>query len=160
LDIETMSAWGELLGGVAGIIAALGVIGSLVFVGVQIKRNTAENHSRNASDFVGRHFELVAPIALDAEFARRWLRAGEAFDSLDEAEQLQFMNYEWRAITAWNHDFHLRRQGLIPDYQWNELEWLFRFIGQRQSTRRAWERFRPAYQPEFQAVMEQYLGAP
>jgi hypothetical protein len=61
-------------------------IGSLVFVGVQIKRNTAESHRRNASEFVGRHFQLVAPIALDAEIARRWLRTGEDFDSLDEAE--------------------------------------------------------------------------
>jgi len=160
VDIQTMSAWGEFLGGVAGIIGALGVIGSLVFVGVQIRRNTAESHSRNASDFVGRHFELVSPIALDAEFARRWLKAGEAFDTLDEAEQLQFINYEWRAITAWNHDFHLRRQGLIPDYHWHELEWLFQHIGQRQSARRAWEVFRPAYRADFRDYMDQFLRSP
>lgn len=158
MDLQAMGAWGELLGGIASVVAALGVIGSLVFVGVQIKRNTAESQRQNASDFVERHFELVAPIALDADFARRWTKAGNAFDELDDAEQLQFVNYEWRAITSWNHYFNLRQRGLIPDYQWHELEWLFGFIGQRQSAKRAWQVFRSAYQPPFRAYMDEYLA--
>ena len=37
MDIQTLGAWGELLGGIGGLVAAIAVVGSLIFVGLQVK---------------------------------------------------------------------------------------------------------------------------
>jgi hypothetical protein len=36
MHIEVLGAWGEFLGGIASVVAAVGVVGSLIFVGIQI----------------------------------------------------------------------------------------------------------------------------
>ena len=41
MNIEQLGAWGELIGGIASLIAALGVVGSLIFVGLQIRHSAA-----------------------------------------------------------------------------------------------------------------------
>ncbi len=42
MDVQVLGAWGEFLGGVAGVVAALGVIGSLIFVGIQLREQSHE----------------------------------------------------------------------------------------------------------------------
>ena len=39
MEIETLAAWGELIGGVAGVFAALGVIATLFYFGRQISQS-------------------------------------------------------------------------------------------------------------------------
>ena len=41
-DITTLAAWGEFIGGIGGLVAALAVIASLVFVGVQIRSSVRQ----------------------------------------------------------------------------------------------------------------------
>jgi hypothetical protein len=37
MDIQTLGSWGEFLGGIGALVAALGVVGSLIFVGFQLR---------------------------------------------------------------------------------------------------------------------------
>jgi hypothetical protein len=60
------------------------------------------------------------------------------------------MLFEWRAITGWNQLFHLRKDGLVPDSQWNELLWSVKNFMARQSAREAWTVFKGAFGKPFQ----------
>ena len=36
MNLESLAAWGEFVGGIGGMIAAIAVVASLIFVGIQI----------------------------------------------------------------------------------------------------------------------------
>ena len=42
MDLQSLAALGEFVGGVGGLIAAIAVVGSLVFVGIQIKASVRQ----------------------------------------------------------------------------------------------------------------------
>ena len=151
MDIQDLGALGELIGSIA-------VVVTLIYLVKQIRHNTDETQISNSSVFLERQTSLVTPMAIDKEFCEQWLRAGSHFDELDEVEQQQFILYEWRALSTWSHFYQLHKKGLIADFQWHELLWNFEQIGQRGSIRAAWRVFREAYEPEFRAFMDGYLG--
>ncbi len=43
VDIQDLAAWGEFLGGIGGLIAAVGVVGSLMFVGIQLRSSVRQS---------------------------------------------------------------------------------------------------------------------
>ena len=42
MSLETLAAWGEFIGGIGGLIAAIAVVASLIFVGVQIRSSVRQ----------------------------------------------------------------------------------------------------------------------
>ena len=52
MDIEVLGAWGELVGGVGGLIAALGVIVTLIYLARQIQQNTKSVQSTNYATWI------------------------------------------------------------------------------------------------------------
>jgi hypothetical protein len=150
MDIQDIGAIGELISSIAVVI-------TLIYLARQIHQNTLATQASNSEAFVERHFTLITPMATDKEFCERWLLAGSDFENLDEIEQQQFILYEWRAISSWNHFFHLREQNLVADSQWSELLWLFQNIGKRGSVVAAWKAYRGAYSAEFRNFMDSYL---
>ena len=63
MDIQELGAWGEFLGGIGGLVAALGVIATLIYLARQIFQNTKMVESSSlqawaASQMTGR-FELI-----------------------------------------------------------------------------------------------------
>lgn len=43
MDIQTLAAWGEFLGGIGGLVAAAAVVGSLIFVGLQLQTSARQS---------------------------------------------------------------------------------------------------------------------
>ena len=150
MDIQDLGAIGELIGSIA-------VVVTLIYLAQQIRQNTRQLHVSNSESFVDRHYNLVTPLAMDKEFLKKWKRAGSQFEELDEDEQDQFIMYEWRAITSWNHYHHLRQNGLVADSQWHELTWIIENVGQRESMRAAWKMYRESYSQEFRDFMDSYM---
>lgn len=86
-----------------------------------------------------------------------WIRGDTEFDSLDKIDQQRLVLFEWRAISAWNNYFHLRRENLIDEQIWIEMLWVFETIGRRQAVRASWQIWKGAHSPEFQEFMERCL---
>ena len=147
----------EQLAYIAEILGVILIIGSLVYVGQQLRQNIDMMRADHANDFVHQTDGLIFPIARDREFAEFWIRAETDFDEMDATDQRRMILFEWRALQSWHNWFNLRQQNLISDYHWKELTWGFRHFGQRPSTREAWKVFRGSYTKEFQKYMAQYL---
>ena len=58
MDIQSLGAWGEFLGGISGILAAIGVISTLLYLARQIQQNTKSVQSTN----YGNHINSIAAI--------------------------------------------------------------------------------------------------
>lgn len=90
MDIQTLGAWGEFIGGIGGIIAAIAVIASLVFVGMQIRASVRQSgvDSYNSITELWANFNN-ATVAHD-EAWRIFYTGIRDYDSLDPLEQARF----------------------------------------------------------------------
>ena len=85
MDIEALGAWGEFLGGISGVIAALGVIATLIYLARQIHQNTKSVQSANLGTYLdSQHYGIeshmqVVDIFDDAVMQRRDLDATETW---------------------------------------------------------------------------------
>ncbi len=128
MTLEQISYLGEL-------IAALSVIGSLVYVARRVGQNTAMMRVKAASERLQREYDIAAPMIESREIAEIWLKAATEFDSLDDIDKERMMVYERRAIALWHHVYVLRQQRLYADAEWHEAKWMIRKFGQRQANR-------------------------
>ena len=85
MEIEAMAAWGELVGGVAGVFAALGVMATLLYLARQIQQNTRSVQSANLATWMdSQHYTIqshmqVVDVFDDAVHQRRELDASETW---------------------------------------------------------------------------------
>jgi hypothetical protein len=89
MPIEELGAWGELLGGIAGIVAAIGVMGTLLYLAVQVKANTAQVELARTSTMTASSRQameqLVQPGASEV-----FIAGCEDFESLNDADKFRF----------------------------------------------------------------------
>jgi len=149
---DAISAGAEILGAIA-------VVASLVYVGKQVAQNTAMMRVAAASETREKDFELTNPILESAELADIWSKGDHRLDELSEADRQRLIFFERRAIMLWHHNFELRNQGLFPDANWHNQNWIIRNIGQRQSCREAWSLFRDSFEGSFQKYIEGHFGS-
>lgn len=88
------------------ILAVLGVIGSLIFVGVQVKQNTEQTRVQNSAHLQDRHDNWWRMVGEDAELAYAYTRLfkGEKIDPRQAAQLAVFCNMmaniSWTAYIA------------------------------------------------------------
>jgi len=89
MPIAELGAWGEFLGGIAGIVAAIGVMGTLVYLAVQVKANTAHVELARKSTMTASSRQameqLVQPGASEV-----FIAGCKDFESLSDADKFRF----------------------------------------------------------------------
>ena len=65
MDIELLAAWGEFIGGISGVVSALAMIASLVFVGLQIRQHTLAVRSSTRSEIALAQIDTNYRLAKD-----------------------------------------------------------------------------------------------
>lgn len=139
---------------VAEILAALGVVASLIYVARQLGQNTAMMRVAASSERVEREYEIIGPIVESRELAEVWMRGETEFSGLEPVDQVRMVFFERRAIVLWHHVFQLRQKGLLPDADWHEHLWIIQKIGQRESVREAWRTFQNGWEPAFREFID------
>lgn len=147
----------DAISAIAEILGAVVVVASLIYVGKQVAQNTAMMRVGAASETMERDYDLVLPLIESSELAEIWLKGDHRLDELSEADRQRLLFFERRAFTLWHHNFHLRRQGLLPDSTWNNQNWMIQTIGRRQSLREVWGLFKEGYEDSFQEYVSSQL---
>ncbi len=107
LDITTLAAWGEFIGGIA-------VVVSLIYLASQIRQNTRITRASNSREYLTGSSQL-GQMLVDPETASLYLRGLDDFEGLSAEDQVRFtglMSQEWNRA---NQTQHLHQQGLIDD---------------------------------------------
>jgi len=128
MDITTLAAWGEFLGGVA-------VVVSLVYLASQIRMNTKTVRASNLGEQVAASSEWSRMI-LDPDAASLYVRGMEDFVGLSTEDQLRFNGLMGHLFGMILNARHLRRQGLYDaNTEWSEattIAYYFESPGARQ----------------------------
>ena len=116
MDIQNLAAWGQFLGGIGGLVAAVAVVASRIFVGSQIR------HSANAAQATVRHAITESVVNLtklqlddSVSLALRKDRNGEAIDDDDRQALGIYFTIFWR---TYENAFYQFRKGLLEEDEW------------------------------------------
>ena len=145
----------DAISAIAEISGAVVVVASLVSVGRQIGQNTATLRVSAANETMERDYDLVLPLIESHEFTEIWLKGDHRLDELSEADRQRLLFFERRALTLWHHNYQLRMQGLFPDANWHNQNWMIQNIGRRQVIREVWSLFKDSHETSFQEYMDE-----
>ena len=107
MDITTLAAWGEFLGGIA-------VVVSLIYLAGQIRSNTKTVRASNYNHLMDKNEEFNATL-MDAELASLWLRGLDDFEGLSAEDQLRFTGLMSKTLNAAQRAWNFHEQGLLND---------------------------------------------
>jgi hypothetical protein len=114
------------IGAVAELIAAIGVIASLVYVGFQIRQNTLSVTASAHRAINDKFISVNEFIAKDAETIKAFLAGRERLEELNEVDTGRFIAIMMNILLHFEDVFYQHRQGLVGDQYWERIE---RMIG-------------------------------
>ena len=109
----------DAVGALAELLAATGVIASLIFVGLQVRQNTdvAKANTRQAIADAAQRWALSTVNSADISRIVVTMRAEPS--SLTDAERFQWRQYQRANIRFFENVFFQYRKGLIEQPEWS-----------------------------------------
>ncbi len=90
MDIHVLGAWGEFLGGIGGLIAAAAIVGSLIFVGLQLRESTRQATVDSYTQITSLWTNYTNAVAASDDAWRIFYSGLRDYDSLPLIEQSRF----------------------------------------------------------------------
>ena len=110
----------EEIGILAQVAGTLGVIASLVFVGVQIRQNTKTTRAQVQENMTSGYVEVVCLLTDHAEvFARGIAATPETFPSFSNTDKVVFFSVLFAAFKHFENIHSQHRRGFIDRESWN-----------------------------------------
>jgi hypothetical protein len=134
----------DALGAIAEITPSIGVILSLIYLGIQIRSQNIESKISSTNELVSQYLDTNRDLSRDRELAKLILDGFRDFDALRGAERLQFSAYMTGICRSSEALFQQRLAGRLDESIWSghfqSLKGLFLYPGIRAwwSTREHW----------------------
>ena len=90
MDLETLAAWGEFIGGIGGLIAAIAVVASLIFVGVQIRSSVRQANVDSYSTITSLWTNFTNAVATNENSWQVFHNGIRDYDSLSDSDKTRF----------------------------------------------------------------------
>ena len=90
MNLESLAAWGEFVGGIGGMIAAIAVVASLIFVGIQIKASVRQASVDSYSTITSLWTAFTNTVAASEETWQVFHRGIHDYEALTPAQQARF----------------------------------------------------------------------
>jgi hypothetical protein len=156
---ETSSVTLEDLGNVGEIVAAVGVIISLVYLAVQIRQNTRAVRASLYQSTIQQARDFDRTVVSDPELGRLWVRGRSSPDDLDEEEWRRFR----RLLSMFYRNFenlHFQYQnGLVDDRLYASWLAMMVRVSRQPGARRWWEAHGAELTEDCRRLVERELAA-
>lgn len=113
MDIIELGAIGEAVGPIA-------VVGSLIFVGFQIRQNTLTAAGASREAVSGTTHGQLLQIGRDAEVSAFLRSAMTRPNELDEDDQYRFLCLMYALAEGWEASFSQWKRGILSDEDWEK----------------------------------------
>ena len=90
MDLQSLAALGEFVGGVGGLIAAIAVVGSLVFVGIQIKASVRQARVDSYSTVTSLWTGFTNAVASNEDTWNVFHAGIRDYDNLSDSQKARF----------------------------------------------------------------------
>lgn len=127
MDRENLNSWLSL-------IANLGVLGGLLFVGYEIRQNTVQLRAESSQSITESVNDLNVGIYSDSEFAEILIKGTEDRGALNPVELYQFDMFQFSRLNIAEYVLDLEREG-VADLNFRYVDWIVREFNQRPGLR-------------------------
>ena len=106
------------VGNVAEMLAAIGVMISLIYLAIQIRRSSESERMATYRSIVSDFAHLNESIASDPDLALLFARGLEEYDALTELERARLSQYFYGVFRHFENMFHQNERGFLDDEVW------------------------------------------
>lgn len=107
----------------AGIVTGFGVIGSLLFVGLQMREQNRDNRLQAYHNFATQLRQLSTTMAKDEGLSRLWLEStNNGLDDLKTVEQQRLSFFVQAFMRTFEDAFFQYREGRLREREWESIE--------------------------------------
>lgn len=131
MDITTLAAWGEFLGGIA-------VVVSLIYLAGMIRQNSKLLRASTASVSSEANTALNTLVAQDPELARIFWEGLADRDSLSQADRRRFDPLMWIQLLGSSQQYQFERHGIASPEAWEYVELSMRWQVKQPGIRQVW----------------------
>jgi hypothetical protein len=142
MDISTLAAWGEFIGGI-------GVIASLIYLASQIRQNSKLLRSSTASATTAVQTDPSRLMVQDPEVARIFWDGVADRASLSREDLRRFDPLVGMSFSGWNQEYQFASDDVIGEIVWGSRTKFIRRIMRQPGMRQWWNEWRDIYGDEF-----------
>ncbi len=147
MDITTLAAWGEFLGGIA-------VVVSLIYLASQIRQNSKLLRASTASATAQIQYSQNSMMVQDPEVARIYWDGIVDRDSLSDADRRRFDPLMAIMFQGNDQQYRFDRQGIASPGAWEQVERGMRWQFQQPGIRQWWRAWRDVFDNEFSEFVD------
>ena len=108
----------EIIGVVAELLAAAGVIASLIYLSNEVRHNSRQSRATARYSFVEAYGQINLAVAQDKSVAAVLRKGLESSAELDADEKMQFFLIIGQYLNTWSVMVEIYEDGLLPETQW------------------------------------------
>ena len=142
MTISDLGDLGDLLGGV-------GVIVTLVYLAIQIRRNTQAVHSASLDTLITSHMEFQRTVWGDPELNELWFDGRIGKRELSEAESRRFCFMVVTCARHWESAYQKARGGTLESTDWAGIHEELVLVFADPGTQIYWNLMRSVFSPDF-----------
>lgn len=139
---------------IAELIGALGVIASLIFVGLQVRQNTRSLRAATYDSLVGSNGEWLKALIGDPTLASSFEEAVADWSRVSESERPRVMYLLTQLFRQWENTFFQHRQGTLDPGLWRTWSHIIVSYFHQPGLQEWWKLRRHAYSAEFAEFLE------
>ena len=148
----------DAISGIAETIGAIGVIISLLYVGVQIRQNTVASRASNYQQWVDTQVNVNRALSDTPEVTVLIDKANQEFDSLTTAELLRLQMEFYNHFTQWNVAFTNNKHELVETEKWELVAHGYSlFMQNTPALHRMWEYCGFVYDDAFKTHVDEII---
>jgi len=147
MEITTLAAWGEFIGGIA-------VVVSLVYLASQVQQNSKLLRASAASTTAQLHVAQNQIVIQDAESSRLFYRGIDDLAGLSHEDYQRFQTMLGIQIQAMHQSYEFHQKGIDSEASWCWTEAGMRWFATHLGFRAWWSENRAGYMPTFQNYVD------
>ncbi len=149
----------EAVGAIGEMAGAGGVIVSLLYLAVQIKRQNVESRLAAMNELVHQRNIFYGAVAENGELATIWITGQENFDALDRVEKSRFFADVGRTFMSTEGLLHQKLQGRLDPSMWSAVDRTMRDFCNCPGVKAFWPLRGHWFSDEFNAYIAPYIDA-
>ena len=147
----------DALGAIGELVGATAVIGSMLYVAVQIRQNTEESRISRSQNLLTATSDANALIATDPDLARIVKEGTFDFDALSALDRIRFSTFFFSFMAKFDFAYHQNLTGNIDRTFWRQTDNDIATFIQLPGTRRWWAQDKIRFSPGFREYVDKRI---